>query len=133
MISQPIRKKTILMYHIKIIFPSVVDPSGIYMLQSIRNIFDDLNIPFESIKLIKETLLTHNDLIHAIQIEKKCPVLLAAKFDMNSNPARIESVHAMVATGIKSEIIFEWAIPRKEYFIQCKNTHRENQTITGML
>ena len=116
------------------IFPSVVDPSGIYMLQSVRNIFDELNVPFESVKLIKETFYTHNDLINAIQTEKKCPVLLVAKFNMNFNSVQIESVQAMVATGIKSEIYFgEWGIPRWEYFVQCKNTHRDNSAIPGML
>ena len=115
------------------IFPSVVDPSGIYMLQSVRNIFDELNVQFESVKLIKETFYTHNDVINAIQTEKKCPVLLAAKFDMFSKPVQIESVHAMVATGIKSEIIFQRGIPRREYFVQCKNTHRDNPAISGKL
>ena len=118
---------------LKMIFPSVVDPSGIYMLQSIRNIFDELNVPFESVKLIKETFYTHNDLINAIQTEKKCPVLLVAKFNMNFNSVQIESVHAMVATGIKSEIIFQRGIPRREYFVQCKNTHRDNPAISGKL
>ena len=103
------------------------------MLQSVRNIFDELNVPFESIKLIKETFLTHNDLINAIQTEKKCPVLLAAKLNMNSSSILIESVHAMVATGIKSEIIFQRAIPRREYLVQCKNSHRDDPTISGML
>ena len=99
-----------------------MDPAGIYMLNSIRQIFEILDISFDSMNLVAE----HYDqttIINEINVNKKCPVITAADFSV-SPPL----IHAMVATGVKSDSING----RLEYYIQCKNSFRDDPSLPGI-
>ena len=98
-----------------------MDPAGISMLNSIRQIFEILNIPFNSINFVAEQF-DQTIIINEINVNKKCPVITAANFSV-SPPL----VHAMVATGVKSDSING----RLEYFIQCKNSYRDDPNQSG--
>ena len=98
-----------------------MDPAGISMLNSIRQIFDILNIPFNSINFVAEQF-DQTTIINEINVNKKCPVITAANFSV-SPPL----VHAMVATGVKSDSING----RLEYYIQCKNSYRDDPSQQG--
>ena len=105
-------------YNIK---QSAMDPAGIFMLNSIRQIFEILDISFNSKNPVAEQF-DQTTIINEINMKKKCPVITAANFSV-SPPL----VHAMVATGVKSDSING----RLEYFIQCKNSYRDDPSQQG--
>ena len=99
-----------------------MDPAGIFMLNSIRQIFEILDIPFNSMNVVAEHF-DQTTIINEINVNKKCPVITAANFSV-SPPL----VHAMVATGVKPYWIRG---PRWENFIQCKNSYRDDPSQQG--
>ena len=101
-----------------------MDPAGIFMLNSIRQIFEILDIPFNSMNVVAEQF-DQTTIINEINVNKKCPVITAANFSV-SPPL----VHAMVATGVKSDWILG-TTPRLEYSIQCKNSYRDDPSQQG--
>ena len=106
-------------------YPSAVDPAGLLMLKSIREIFDTANIQFESILFIDEEIIGPNHMTSCISNHKKAPVVTAIRFcpPMTSFAA----CHAMVATGIKTEVIGN----QTKQFVQCKNTYRDDPNTPG--
>ena len=102
-----------------------MDPAGIFMLNSIRQIFEILDIPFNSINFVAEQF-DQTTIINEINVNKKCPVITAADFSV-SPPL----IHAMVATGVKSDWILG-TTPRLEYYIQCKNSFRDDPSLPGI-
>ena len=102
-----------------------MDPKGILMLNSIREIFDVVGISFESMKFVDEKFDNERSIIDAINIQKKCPAIAGAKYDFSAGS--IECVHVMVATGVKSETVGSLT----KYFIQCKNSYRDDPNQSG--
>ena len=102
-----------------------MDPAGLLMLESIRDIFNTANIQFESINFTAEEIIGPSDMTHSISSDKKTPVVTAIRFcpPMTS----FASCHAMVATGIKTEVIGN----QTKQFVQCKNTYRDDPNIPG--
>ena len=98
-----------------------MDPAGILMLNSIRQIFEIVNIPFNSMNFVAEQF-DQTTIVNEINVNKKCPVVTAANFSV-SPPL----VHAMVATGVKSDSINKIL----EYYIQCKNSYRDDPLQQG--
>ena len=98
-----------------------MDPKGILMLNSIREIFDIAGISFESMKFVDEKFDNERSIIDAINIEKKCPAIVGAKFNFLTRPVTVECAHVMVAAGVKSETIGA----STQHFIQCKNSYRD--------
>ena len=73
-----------------------MDPAGILMLGSIREVFDVLGIDLELVQFDKLTLGA-DQIIPALTGEpKKCPVVTAFQWDDNSET---HAVHAMIAIG----------------------------------
>ena len=83
----------------QLIFPTAFDDAGIRMLDSIREIFDILNIEFESIGFDFFEYENIEKLTAAIK-NGKCPILDILKEWYSSDT---DGSHAMVATGIKEE------------------------------
>ena len=98
-----------------------MDPKGILMLNSIREIFDIVGISFESMKFVDEQFDNERLIIDAINIQKKCPAITGAKFDFSTRPVTVDCAHVMVAAGVKSETIGA----STQHFIQCKNSYRD--------
>ena len=106
-----------------------MDPEGILMLNSIREIFDLLGIDFESMKFVPEEFPTQEAIIDAIKNQRKCPVIVGTMFDF---PTRsVVCRHAMVAAGIKTETVKHGSSSKQEYFIQCKNSYRDDPNQSG--
>ena len=99
--------------------PTAFDEAGIYMLDSIREIFDIIGIRFESIGFNYVEYTELKQLVVALNA-RKCPVVSVPTSYWN--PSNIGS-HAMVATGIKNK--------RKSQFIQMKNSHADNPDEPG--
>ena len=59
----------------------------------------------------------------AIEVDKKAPAVVGAKFDIATWD--VESIHVMLATGIKRDA--------DEILIQCKNTYRDENEISDLL
>ena len=97
------------------------------MLNSIREIFDIAGIPFESMKFVQEKFDNQNSIIDAINHQKKSPAIVGAKIDFSSRPFTVECVHVMVAAGVKSKTVGS----STKYFIQCKNSYRDDQNQSG--
>ena len=106
-----------------------MDPEGILMLNSIREIFDLLGIDFESLKFVPEKFDTQKSIIDAINNQRKCPAIVGAKFDFSTGS--IDCVHVMVAAGVKTETVQHGSSTKQEYFIQCKNSYRDNPNESG--
>ena len=102
-----------------------MDPQGILMLNSIREIFDIAGISFESLLFIAAKFDNESSIIKAIKIQKKCPVIAGAKFDFSTGS--IKCVHVMVAAGVKSETVGSLT----KNFIQCKNSYRDDPSQSG--
>ena len=106
--------------------PSAFDEAGLRMLDSVREIFDILDIEFESVGFDLIEYKNFEELTHAIK-DGKCPVAgvmkkyLYMEFDLHSSDK--DGDHAMVATGIK-EI-------NGVKFIQLKNSFADNPNEQG--
>ena len=111
----------IIIFNIQLVYQSAMDPAGIFMLNSIHHIFEILDIPFNAMNFVAEQF-DQTTIINEINVNKKCPVITAANFSV-SPPL----VHAMVATGVKSDSING----RLEYSIQCKNSYRDDPSQQG--
>ena len=79
--------------------PSAFDEAGIRMLDSIREIFDILDIDFETVQFNWIKYNNEKELIDAIK-NRKCPVVDVLKSYYSSDT---DGSHVMVATGIKEE------------------------------
>ena len=104
-----------------------MDPQGILMLNSIREIFDIAGISFESMLFIEAKFDDQNSIIDAIDNQKLCPAIVGAKFDFSTRPVTVDCAHVMVAAGVKSETIGA----STQYFIQCKNSYRDDPNQSG--
>ena len=105
-----------------------MDPEGILMLNSIREIFDLLGIDFESMKFISEKFDTQTSIIDAINNQRKCPAIVGANFDFSTGSV---DAHVMVAAGVKTETVQQGLSVKQEYFIQCKNSYRDDPNEPG--
>ena len=101
--------------------PSAFDEAGIRMLDSIREIFDILNIEFESVgfKLIEYN--NFEQLSFAIK-NRKCPVVDVIQAHIDPSGQRGSS-HCLVATGIQKKNDIE--------YIQLKNAYADNPNEKG--
>ena len=102
-----------------------MDPQGILMLNSIREIFDIAGISFESMLFIEAKFNDENSIIDAIDNQRLCPAIVGAKFDYSAGS--IDCAHVMVAAGVKSETVGSLT----KYFIQCKNSYRDDPNQSG--
>ena len=98
------------------------------MLNSIREIFDLLGIDFESMQFVSEKF-EKNSIVDAINNQRKCPAIVGAKFDFSTGT--IENAHVMVAAGVKTETVQHGSSVKQEYFIQCKNSYRDDTNQSG--
>ena len=105
-----------------------MDPEGILMLNSIREIFDLLGIHFESMKFVPEKFDTQRSIFDAINNQRKCPVIVGAMFDFSTGSV---DAHVMVAAGVKTETDQHGSSVKQEYFIQCKNSYRDDPNQPG--
>ena len=104
-----------------------MDPEGLLMLNSIREIFDLLGIEFESIQFVSEKF-DYSSIIDAINNQKKCPAIVGAQYDCSTGSV---AAHAMVAAGVKTETVQHGSSTKQEYFIQCKNSYRDDPNESG--
>ena len=108
--------------------PSAFDEAGIRMLDSIREIFDILDIKFESIGFNLIEYKNFEQLTDAID-NGKCPIAdvlqnyLFMEFDQYSSDKN--GSHAMVATGIKEK--------NGVKFIQLKNSYADDPSMQGKI
>ena len=107
-----------------------MDPEGILMLNSIREIFDLACITFDSMHFVSEKYNQSATIINAINNERKCPAIVGAQFDFTTRPVTVEA-HIMVAAGVKSTTIRDGLSFKQEHFIQCKNSYRDDQNQSG--
>ena len=105
-----------------------MDPEGILMLNSIRGIFDILDIDFESMQFVSEKFDTQTSIIDAINNQRKCPAIVGAMYDISSGSG---DAHVMVAAGVKTETVQHGSSTKQIYFIQCKNSYRDDPNQSG--
>ena len=105
-----------------------MDPEGILMLNSIRGIFDILDIDFESMQFVSEKFDTQTSIIDAINNQRKCPAIVGAMYDISTGSV---DAHVMVAAGVKTETVQHGSSTKQIYFIQCKNSYRDDPNESG--
>ena len=110
-----------------------MDPAGILMLRSVRIVFEMIGIEPESINFIKEEFNSDN-LVKALNEQpKKCPVISTA------NVLTDYSLSTMVATNALKGMEFiqgdgqvaEYL--RDQWFINCKNSYRDDIDEPGIV
>ena len=111
------------------IYPSAFDEPGLFMLDSIREVFDALEIQFESIVFKYERYHDKDatTVERAIFDEEKCPVVVVRDSFFDSTGSEISS-HAMVATGVEDG----YDEDEGKVFIQLKNSHRDDPSQSGI-
>ena len=100
--------------------PSAFDEAGLRMLDSIREIFDILDIEFESVRFNLIRYTNFEELADAIN-DGKCPVADVLKEHID--PKLKGGSHAMVATGIKNQ--------NDVKCIQFKNSYADDPSEPG--
>ena len=107
-------------------FPSAFDGAGLLMLQSVRNILNQLGWPKFSAHFNKlsdcQALQKHLSSKNFI-----CPTITAYRFNNFPSDPRDITAHVMVATGLTRRIIER----KTEYFVQCKNSYRNDFSNPG--
>ena len=116
--------------NIKLIYPSAFDDSGLFMIDTIREVFDILDIQFESVSFKFEKFDGQNaqSIEKAIYDDEKCPVVAVRDSFFDPNGSDYSS-HAMVATGIEDGIDED----EGKVFVQLKNSHRDDPDQPGMI
>ena len=107
-------------------YPSAFDGAGLFMLQSVRNILNQIGWPKFSANL--------NELSDCQLLQKHlssrnfiCPTISVYRFNNFPNDPSDITTHIMVATGLTTKIIDG----KTEYFVQCKNSYRNDSSIPG--
>ena len=99
--------------------PTAFDEAGMYMLDSIREIFDIIGIRFESVGFNWIKYKNEKDLVDGIK-NGKCPVVDVLKSYYSSDT---NGSHVMVATGIKET--------NGVKYIQLKNSFADDPNEPG--
>ena len=104
-----------------------MDPAGILMLRSVRIVFEKIGIRPESMKFKKDEIDSTN-LIEALNKNpKKCPAIIT--FDMYGSC----STQTMVATNaIQGKQFTDDPLLQEQWFINCKNSYREDHSEPGI-
>ena len=108
-----------------------MDPAGILMLRSVRIVFEKLGLKPESIKFIKHQFNASNLVKALTEQPKKCPAIVTLNLNGNLSP------HVMVATNaVKgSDFIFGNEpinnFLQDQWFINCKNSYRDETSEPG--
>ena len=119
----------------QLVYQSAMDPAGILMLNSIRQIFEILNIPFNSMNFVAEQF-DQTTIVNEIIVNKKCPVITAADLtDYFKSQSMPTSTHAMVTAGALkgSEFMPSNTILADQWFIKCKNSYGNDPTQPGKI
>ena len=107
-----------------------MDPAGILMLRSIRNVFEMIGLEPESLKFTKESFDADNIVKALTEEPKKCPAII-------TYVDQYLSCHVLVATNALKgvEFIHESGHTvedlRNEWFINCKNSYRDDNSMPG--
>ena len=110
-LREPSKFCCVLKNFIKLVHPSALDPKGILMLNSIREIFDLLGIDFESMQFVSEKI-EKNSIIDAINNQRKCPAIVTAMYDFPKR--KFYNGHIMVAAGVKTETVQHGSLSKQE-------------------
>ena len=96
--------------YFKLVFPTTVDPPGLQLLQSIRDVID-----IDTVKYKIEEYSNTMKLVQAIQ-DEKCPVVVA-------HNQITSAVHAMVAYGVSKT--------GNNQHVKCKNSYGRDPSQPG--
>ena len=103
-----------------------MDPAGLLMLRSVRIVFEKIGIPPESLKFIIEEFDSTNLFEALNQNPKKCPTIVTLNLFGDFSP------HIVVATNaLKGKKFTYDPLLREEFFINCKNSYRDDTSEPG--
>ena len=107
-------------------YPSAFDGVGLLMLQSVRNILNQIGWPKVSAHLneLSDCQLLQK---HLSSTNFICPTITAFRFNNFPSDRSDITAHIMVATGMTTKIIDG----KTEYFVQCKNSYRNDSSNPG--
>ena len=103
-----------------------MDPAGILMLRSVRICFEMIGLEPELMKFKKEEFNSTNLVKALSENPKKCPAIVT--FDILG----ARSPHIMVATNaLKGKEFTHDPLLREKWFVNCKNSYREDISEPG--
>ena len=103
-----------------------MDPAGILMLRSVRICFEMIGLEPESMKFKKEEFNSTNFVKALSENPKKCPAVVAADIFEALSP------HVMVAANaLKGKEFTSDPLLREKWFINCKNSYRDEISEPG--
>ena len=111
-----------------------MDPAGILMLRSVRIVLEIIGIRPESMKFKKEKFDSDNLVKCLTEYPRRCPAISTGILN-----GGLLSPHIMVATNALkgSEFIHETGpigdYLRKQWFINCKNSYRDDPSEPGIV
>ena len=112
-------------------------PAAILMLRSVRIVFEMIEVQPESIKFTPEKF-DFDGLVKALtEKPKKCPAVKAFDLSYYEETGHI-AAHIMVATNaLKGSAFMDENRQyidglRNEWFVNCKNSYRDDQSVPGM-
>ena len=98
-----------------------MDPAGILMLRSVRRVFKKIGIKLESIKFQKQEFGSDNLVKALTESPKRCPAIVTFNLFGDQSP------HVMVATNaLKGKEFTHEDHLREQWFINCKNSYRDD-------
>ena len=77
-----------------------MDPPGILMLQSVRNVFEKLGLQPENIKFKKEEFVSSNMVKALTENPKKCPAIAADRWIAKENKRKEIAGEKMLENGM---------------------------------
>ena len=110
-----------------------MDPAGILMLRSVRIVFEIIGIKPESIKFQKEEFDSENLVKALTESPRRCPAIVTSLLV----GGKLTNAHIMVATNaLKGNEFINESGPisnflRNQWFINCKNSYRDDPSEPG--
>ena len=108
-----------------------MDPAGILMLRSVRIVFEKVGIRPESIKFKKEEFNALTLVKALTEKPKKCPAIVTANILGNCSPHIMVATNALKGKDFPFGKFSRWIMQREKWFINCKNSYREDISEPG--
>ena len=101
------------------------------MLRSIRIVFEKIGLEPESIKFIKHEFNADN-LVQALTAQpKKCPAIVTFDLFGDRSPHVMVAVNALKGNEFINPHDFSAAFLQNQWFINCKNSYRDDISQPG--
>ena len=108
-----------------------MDPAGILMLRSVRIVFEMIGLKPESLNYIKEEFNSDNLVKALTEQPKKCPAIVTLDITGDLSPHIMVATNALKGREFISKYERNAQFLRNKWFINCKNSYRDDISEPG--